>query len=100
MDGPVGRPELPVTGCADAPESGGRPAAKEIQQAFDRLVADELKPGTEAILLLRPAKEAGTYNVVGNVFADIKNPGHLDDAWKAIKRIVDSGQYKDKSDHQ
>lgn len=99
MDGPVGRPELPVTGCADAPESGGRPAAPGIQQAFDRLVADELKPGTEAILLLRPAKEAGTYNVVGNFFADINNPGRLDHAWKAIKRIANSGEYKDTADH-
>jgi len=99
MEGPVGRPELPVTGPDDAPESGGRPAAKEIQQAFDRLVADELKPGTEAILLLRTAKEPGTYNVVGNFFADINNPGRLDHAWKAIKRIADSGEYKDTADH-
>jgi hypothetical protein len=96
MDGPEGGP---VTGPEGAPEPGSRPTAKEIQQAFDRLVADELKPDTEAILLLRPAQEAETYDVVGNFFADTERPGHLDRAWKTIKRIVDSGKYKGASIH-
>jgi hypothetical protein len=103
MDGPEGGPvtgaEASVTGQADVHEFSGRPTEKEIQQACDRLVADELKVGTKAILLLRPAEEANTYNVVGNFFADPERPEHLDHAWKTIKRIVDSGEYKDTSIH-
>ncbi len=89
----------PVTGREVAPESGSRPTAQQIQREFDRLVTAELKPGTEAVLLLRPGREAGTYNVVGNFFADVKNPGRLDHAWQTIKKIVDSGEYKDASIH-
>jgi len=96
MGGPEGGP---VTGREVARESGSRPTAHEIQREFDRLVTDELKPGTEALLLLRPAAEANTYTVVGNFLADTESPGHLDRAWKAIKRIVDSGEYKDTSIH-
>ncbi len=99
VGGAVGGPELPLTGRVDAHESSGPPTKKAIQQEFDRLVGVELKVGTEAILLLRPGEEANTYNVVGNFFADTKNSGHLDHAWKAIKRIVDSGEYKDTSVH-
>jgi hypothetical protein len=97
--GPVTGPEVSVAGQVDVHESSGRPTEKEIQQAFDRLVTDELKPGTEAILLLRPGQRAGTYNVVGNFFADPESPGHLERAWNTVKKIVDSGEYKDTADH-
>ena len=105
MDGPVGRPvggpDLATgrTGRRDAHESSGRPTKKEIQREFDRLVNGELKVGTEAILVLRPGEDANTYSLVGHFFADTKNRGHLDHAWKAIKRVLDSGEYKDTSIH-
>ncbi len=70
---------------------------EEIQKQFDRLVTAELKPGTEAILLLRAPKGADTYNLVGNFLPDPKDPGRVDKAWKALTKTIASDEYKDTS---
>jgi hypothetical protein len=72
---------------------------QEIQKQFDRLVAAELEVGTHAILLLRAPIGADTYSLVGNVLPDPNDPERVEKAWKALSKIIESGEYKDMSVH-
>jgi hypothetical protein len=77
-------------------QRGATVKEEDIQSEFNRLLKDELMPGREAILFIKPRKpgDLSVYKLIGIRYGDADKANSLDRLDKAIREIIAKGEYR------